>query len=124
MTSYHLRSLGAVLVLLAGTTAACSGDGADRSVAVGAHDYAYSGLDGFVGKAGEKVEFVLTNAGAADHELEIFGPDGKALGEIEPVAAGHTGKATFSLKTPGRYRYTCGVSDHEERGMGGTFEVR
>ena len=124
MTSARLRNLTVAAVALLAVTGACSGDGADRSLAVTTHDYAYTGLDAFVGRVGEKVQIVLTNAGPADHELELFGPDGEDLGEIGPTAAGKTRKATFSLAKPGVYRYTCGISDHEERGMGGTFEVR
>lgn len=104
---------------------ACSGGGsADRTVALGAHDYAYTGLDGFAGRAGEKVDFVLTNAGPADHEFEVFGPDGKAVGEVGPTSAGATRHATLDLAKPGTYRFRCGVSDHESRGMAGTFVVR
>jgi uncharacterized cupredoxin-like copper-binding protein len=104
--------------------AACSDGGADRRVALQSHDYAYSGLESFEGKAGEKVEFRMTNAGHADHEFEVFGPDGEALGEIEPTSAGEVGQVSLSLKKPGTYRFVCGVSDHESRGMTGTFLVR
>ena len=124
MCSRRLRNLGAGVVVLTVATVGCSGDGADRSIAVGAHDYGYTGLEGFAGKAGEKVQVVLTNAGPADHEFEVFGPDGHDLGEIGPTGAGKSRKATFSLAKPGTYRYICGISDHEARGMTGTFEVR
>jgi uncharacterized cupredoxin-like copper-binding protein len=103
---------------------ACSGGGADRTIAFGAHDYAYAGLESFEGKVGEKVQFAMTNGGAADHEFEVFGPDGKELGEIGPTAEGKVGKVTLSLKKPGTYRFRCDVSDHESRGMAGTFTVR
>jgi len=115
-------------VVLAGVAllplTACSGDGADRTVAIESHDYSYSGIDGFAGKAGERVEFVMTNRGPADHEFEMFGPDGKAIGEIGPTSAGATKKVTLALSQPGTYRFSCGVSDHESRGMTGTFTVR
>jgi uncharacterized cupredoxin-like copper-binding protein len=81
-------------------------------------------LETFVGKAGERVEFVMTNVGPADHEFEVFGPDGKAVGEVGPTPAGGTRKATLALPKPGTYRFVCGISDHESRGMSGTFEVR
>ncbi|MDQ3896775.1 MAG: cupredoxin domain-containing protein [Actinomycetota bacterium] len=122
MSSHRLRY--AVLAGVLGVTAGCAGDGPDRAVGLESRDYTFSGLDGFVGRAGEKVEFVMTNRGPADHEFEVFDPDGHELGEIEPVSTGATGKATFSLKKPGTYRFVCGVSDHEDRGMHGTFEVR
>jgi len=126
MTSLVLRSSASVVVsglaLLART--ACSGGEADRTVALESHDYSYSGIDAFGGKAGEKVEFVMTNTGPADHEFEVFGPDGKAIGEIGPTSAGATKKVTLALSRAGTYRFSCGVSDHESRGMTGTFEVR
>ena len=121
MTSPFLR-----VVLAAGALAlvACSGGGADRTIAFGAHDYAYAGLESFEGKVGEKVHFAMTNGGPADHEFEVFGPDGKELGEIGPTAKGKVGKVTLSLMKPGTYRFRCDVSDHESRGMAGTFTVR
>ncbi len=88
------------------------------------HDYAHAGIDGFTASAGQKVEFDLQNLGPADHELEVFGPDGKALGETGPTSAGTTRKVTISLTTPGTYRFRCGIADYESRGMHGTFVVR
>jgi uncharacterized cupredoxin-like copper-binding protein len=127
MNSGHLRRAVAALGAAAGLVVlgGCGGGvSADRSVAIGAHNYAYTGLDGFSGRAGEKVEFVLTNAGPADHEFEVFGPDGKGVGEVGPTSAGASRKATLDLSKPGTYRFRCGVADHESRGMFGTFVVR
>jgi uncharacterized cupredoxin-like copper-binding protein len=109
--------------LAAGALTGCGG-GADRTVALQSHDYAYSGLETFEARAGQKVEFAMTNAGPADHEFEVFGPDGTTVGEIAPTSAGKVGRVTLSLKTPGTYRFRCDVSDHESRGMRGTFVVR
>jgi len=123
MSSHLLKAAilaGTVLVLTSG----CSGGGADRTVAVGSHDYGFSGIEEFQGRAGEAVEFALTNTGRADHEFEVFGPDGKAVGEVGPTSEGRTRKATLRLSKTGTYRFVCGVSDHEARGMTGTFEVR
>lgn len=117
----------ALLITALGVTilGGCSGGGgADRTVALQARDYAYSGMEGFQARAGEKVRFVLSNTGPADHEFEVFGPDGEDLGEIGPTSAGKTGTVTLTLKKPGTYRFRCDVSDHESRGMHGTFEVK
>lgn len=122
MRSYVLRLL-AVPVFALTAAGACSGGGADRTVAVGAKDYTFSGMESFAGKAGEKVEFALTNTGSADHEFELFDPDGKAVGEVGPTSKGKTRKVTLKLSKPGTYRFVCGVSDHEARGMTGTFTV-
>ena len=94
---------------------ACSGGGADRTVALESHDYTYSGMDAFVGKAGEKIEFVMTNSGPADHEFEVFGPDGKAIGEIGPTSAGATKKVTLALAKSSTYRFSCGCPTTSRR---------
>ena len=122
MSSRALRYATAAVFLVA--AAACSGGGADRTVAFESNDYAYAGLDGFVGKAGETVRFEMRNIGPEEHEFEVFGPDGEVLGEIEPTASGRTGTVTLALTAPGTYRFVCGVEDHEARGMAGSFVVR
>jgi iron uptake system component EfeO len=119
----HVLRLVVVPAFVLAAAGACSGDGADRTVSVGARDYTFSGMDSFTGKAGERVEFALTNAGAADHEFEVFDADGKAVGEVGPTSEGKTRKVTLTLAKPGTYRFVCGVSDHEARGMTGTFTV-
>jgi uncharacterized cupredoxin-like copper-binding protein len=95
----------------------------DREVEVEAKEHKLEGLDGFTAKAGEKIEFKLENKGATEHELEIFGPDGKVVGEVSPVKAGTTGEAVISLAKPGTYTYKCGIGDHADEGMKGSFTV-
>jgi uncharacterized cupredoxin-like copper-binding protein len=95
----------------------------DREVEVTAKDFTLTGLTGFTGKAGEKVEFKLANTGTVEHELEIFGPDGKEVGEVSPVKPGATGEAVITLPTAGTYTYKCGLDGHADRGMTGTFTV-
>jgi uncharacterized cupredoxin-like copper-binding protein len=94
-----------------------------RTIAVTAKDYSFEGLEGFNPKAGETVEFALRNEGAKDHEFEVLGPDGKALGEVGPTHPAADGKVTLTLAKPGAYSYVCGIEDHEKRGMKGTFTV-
>jgi uncharacterized cupredoxin-like copper-binding protein len=96
----------------------------DREVEVTAKDYALTGLDGFTAKAGEKIEFKLHNTSTQhEHELEVFGPDGKELGEVGPTEPGQTGEVVLELKTAGTYTYKSGVADDAERGMKGSFTV-
>ena len=96
----------------------------DREVEVEATDFAFEGLAGFTGKVGEKVELKLENkSSATTHELEVFGPDGKAVGEVSPVPPGSTGEAVIALATAGTYRYECGIDGHAGKGMKGTFTV-
>ena len=113
------------------TAIAVSGNGAEATKAVGrtvpvqATDYAYTGLGGITAKAGDTVEFELTNepSSTVDHELEVFGPDGKAIGEVGPTKAGKKGEVVLTLATPGRYTFECGITDHAQRGMKGEFTV-
>jgi uncharacterized cupredoxin-like copper-binding protein len=99
----------------------------DREAEVVGTEYKFTGLEGFSGKTGEAIEFKLENKGTLQHEFELLGPDGKALGEIEPIDAGKTGEVVFTLKDPGTYTYVCGIEDstgnHEAMGMKGTFTV-
>jgi len=96
----------------------------DREVEVQATDFAFSGLESFTGKVGEKVEFKLENKSTAhEHELEVFGPDGKAIGEVGPTAPGKDGEVVLELKVAGTYRYESGVGDDAAKGMKGTFTV-
>ncbi|SBW22999.1 hypothetical protein FDG2_3412 [Candidatus Protofrankia californiensis] len=96
----------------------------DREVKVTAKDFTLTGLDGFTGKIGEKIEFKLENAGTVDHELEIFSPDGKEIGEVSPVKPGATDEAVITLPTAGTYTYKCGIDGHADHGMTGSFTVQ
>lgn len=95
----------------------------DREVEVEAKEYAFSGLQGFTAKAGEKIEFKLENPGTMPHELEVLGPDGQAVGEVGPTEPGKDGEVVLTLSAPGTYTYLCGIGDHAQRGMKGTFTV-
>jgi uncharacterized cupredoxin-like copper-binding protein len=104
---------------------ATEGDDAkyDREIEVTAKEYAFSGMDGFTAKVGEKIEFKLQNKGTMQHEFEVLGPDGKDVGEVGPTDPGEDGEVVLELKTPGTYTYLCGLADHASRGMKGTFTV-
>ncbi|MFI5685522.1 cupredoxin domain-containing protein [Streptomyces sp. NPDC051636] len=96
----------------------------DREVEVEVKEHKLEGLDTFTAKAGEKIEFKLENKGTTEHELELFGPDGKEVGEVSPVKPGVTGEAVIALVKPGTYTYKCGIGDHADKGMKGSFTVR
>ena len=51
------------------------------------------------------------------------GVGSKKLGEIGPAAHGKTGRVVLTFDKPGTYTYVCGIADHEEKGMTGTFTV-
>jgi uncharacterized cupredoxin-like copper-binding protein len=95
----------------------------DLEAEVRAVDYAFSGLDGFAPKAGQTVKFELKNKGTMQHEFEVFGPDGTAVGEVGPTDKDDEGEVVLTFDKAGTYRYVCGIADHEARGMKGTFTV-
>lgn len=96
----------------------------DRTADVTAVDYEYEGLDGLTFTTGETVEFAMKNAAPAEqHEMEVFGPDGKAIGEVGPTKAGTTGTVVLTLPKRGTYKVKCGIDDHADMGMTGSFTV-
>jgi uncharacterized cupredoxin-like copper-binding protein len=102
------------------TTEAAAG----RTVAFEAFDHGYTGLDGLAVTKGETIEFAMTNTATDEqHEFEVLGPDGNALGEIGPTDPGKTGTLVVTFESPGTYTFVCGITDHEAMGMTGTFTV-
>lgn len=98
----------------------------DRTVTFDAYDYGYHALHDLTINKGETVKFVMTNsAPAEEHEFEVFPPKSKdALGEIGPTKPGATGTVTLTFDEAGTYTFECGITDHLEKGMKGTFTVR
>ncbi|MFD0574464.1 cupredoxin domain-containing protein [Kitasatospora gansuensis] len=97
----------------------------DREIEVEAKEYEleFEGMDKLTAKVGERIEFTLENKGSVEHELELFGPDGKVIGEVAPVKPGQKGKAVVSLTVPGTYTLKCGIGAHADKGMTATFTV-
>jgi uncharacterized cupredoxin-like copper-binding protein len=95
---------------------------ASREVEVHAVDYAFNFNDPAI-KAGETIKFELINDGTKKHEFEVFGPDGKVVGEVEAVDPGAKDSATLEFAKAGTYRYECHIDDHHERGMHGELRV-
>lgn len=95
----------------------------DREIEIGAEDYTFTGLDRVTISKGETIEFKMTNNGKEQHEFEVFKPDGEVLGEIGPTATGQAGEVILAFEETGTYKVVCGIEDHEERGMVGTFTV-
>lgn len=95
-----------------------------RSVSIDAMDYEFTGLTDLTFAKGETVEFRVTNGAPGEkHEMEVFGPNGKILGEVGPTKPGATGRVVLTLADSGTYRINCGIKDHSKKGMHGTFTV-
>ena len=112
-------------ITVSGTASAGDSDDAkyDREVEFSAKEFAFTGLESFTAKAGEKIEFKLENDGTMQHEFEVFGPDGEELGEIGPTDPGKDGEVILELAKAGKYTYKCGIADHAAKGMQGSFTV-
>lgn len=95
----------------------------DREVEVSATDFAFSGLAGLAVKTGEKIEFKLSNKGAATHNLTVLAADGTEVGKVADVAPGAEGEAIIAFAKAGTYTYKCTIGTHAEQGMEGTFTV-
>ena len=94
----------------------------DRVVEVAATDYHYDVAKVEV-TAGQSVRFELHNHGTVQHEMEVFRPDGTALGEIGPTDPDKSASVTLRLDEPGDYILNCGIGDHAARGMKIPFTV-
>ncbi len=110
-------------LIVTGKGGAAQPTSGDVDVRLTAVDFGFQGLDSLDLQAGSRVKFEMTNQGTIEHEFEVFGPDGDVLGEVGPTAAGEEGDVVLDLDQPGTYRYVCGIDDHEQQGMAGTFEV-
>ncbi len=96
---------------------------ADKTIAVGATNYAFDLPDEATIAKGETITFTMKNDGTIEHEMEVFLPDGDALGEIGPTKAGETGSVTLTFDEAGTYRLVCGIEGHEAQGMVSSIEV-
>jgi iron uptake system component EfeO len=96
---------------------------ASRQVEIVGKEYSFEGADKVHPAKGETITLELKNEGTIEHEMEVFGPDGDALGEVGPTKAGAEGKVTITFDEAGAYVLKCGIEDHESRGMTASFTV-
>ena len=96
---------------------------AGREVEIGGKEYSFEGADTIKAVKGETLLLELKNEGAIEHEMEVLGPDGAALGEVGPTKPGAEGKVTITFDTSGTYVLKCGIEDHEIKGMTASFTV-
>jgi hypothetical protein len=68
------------------------------------------------------VTFVVRNASDDPHDFWLRG-GGKTL-RSKVLGLGQAARLTARLKKGVRYHYWCGVSDHAEEGMSGSFVAR
>jgi len=68
------------------------------------------------------VKFVVRNAGDEGHDFWLRG--GGKRWKTRVLGVGSSATLTARLKRGVRYSYWCGVSDHAQDGMRGSFVVR
>jgi plastocyanin len=84
---------------------------ADRTVPIGAKDYAFEVPAGLQIAEGETIRFEFANGGKADHEMEILGSDGQPLGEVAAIKPGAKGEVTITFPEKGRYKMVCALAN-------------
>jgi hypothetical protein len=71
---------------------------------------------------GSLVKFVVRNAGDEGHDFWLRG--GGKRWKTRVLGVGSAATLTARLKKGVRYSYWCGVSDHAQEGMRGSFVAR
>lgn len=104
-----------------------SDDGAtdtdSRSVEIAAVEYAFEAQQSISIEAGETIEFVVTNAGTLDHEMEVLTDANRRLGTTDRIAPGDSDSVTVTFDDAGVYRVICDIDDHRSRGQQAEFTV-
>jgi hypothetical protein len=68
------------------------------------------------------VKFVVRNNGDEGHDFHVRG--GGRSWKTRVLGVGSSATITVKLKKGVRYSYWCGVSDHAQEGMRGSFRAR
>ena len=97
-------------------------DGALRTIAIAASEYAFNGDPGVIG-TGDTIVFDVENVGELDHSLEVLSSAGSSLGRTERITPGSTDQVTVTFDEAGVYRLICDVDDHLSRGQTASITV-
>lgn len=126
----RLRATAAILFVVAGLTAGCGGDdnsgasgGEARSVEIATVEYAFVARDSITIEAGETIEFVVTNEGEIDHEMEVLTDASRRLGKTDRIAPGASDSLIVTFEDAGVYTVICDIDDHRSRGQVAEFTV-
>lgn len=108
----------ALALFLTGCAASAQDTGQYRDVPVTLGDFDF-GPNEWTFKKGEQIRFVLTNEGAAIHEMKIRGVSAAS----QDIYPGRTDEVRVTFKKTGKFQVVCDVADHRQRGMIGTIRV-
>jgi len=84
----------------------------DNSISLNVDDVNFS-LTKILGKAGEVIEFLVTNTGTQSHNMVVAGPDNEydTADDFNPapfaIKAGETGRVVVKIDDPGTYLFRC-----------------
>ena len=73
-------------------------------------------------RAGQPVELTLRNTGQMPHDFTLS--DGVAQPVKISASGGQTASGTFTLATPGTYKFECSIPGHAAAGMRGTITTQ
>ena len=97
---------------------------ADSRAEIALKDFEFSGLPPTL--KGPKVHFTLVNVGAVQHEMLVFGADGKEIAAAPPFPGGNSKDLAAELP-PGSYSVECRVKEgnktHADLGMKAALTV-
>ncbi len=111
------------LVAGCGSDDAAAPAGEARSVEIAAVEYAFEAKESITITAGETIEFIVTNEGTIDHEMEVLTDANRRLGKTERIAPGNSATVVVSFDEAGVYRVICDIDDHQSRGQQAEFTV-
>lgn len=120
----------ATTVAAAGLLLGCGGDdnagasgGAARSVEIATVEYAFEAKENITIEAGDTIEFIVTNEGQIDHEMEVLTEASRRLGKTERIAPGASDTLIVTFEEAGIYTVICDIDDHRSRGQQAEFTV-
>jgi uncharacterized cupredoxin-like copper-binding protein len=118
-------TLIAALVLVAGCGSDDAGApaGEARSVEIATVEYAFEAKESITIEAGETIEFVVTNEGEIDHEMEVLTDASRRLGKTGRIAPGASDTLVVTFEEAGVYTVICDIDDHRSRGQQAEFTV-
>ncbi len=94
-----------------------------RSVQIATVEYAFEAQESITISAGETIEFIVTNEGSLDHEMEVLTDANRRLGKTERIAPGDSATVVVTFEEAGVYRVICDIDDHRSRGQQAEFTV-
>lgn len=120
-----MGTLTAATVLMGGCGSDDAGapGGDARSVEIATVEYAFVAKESITISAGETIEFIVTNEGEIDHELEVLTDASRRLGKTERIAPGDSDTLVVTFEEAGVYTVICDIDDHRSLGQEAEFTV-